>query len=138
MYVNIAILIYCELNKMFFFYSCIINNETFYYAQLIPTSLLMLINCILFVLVLRSIVDKSFKSKTNQRVKSKQKPLPVVAFGITLLFGLTWCFAFLAIGKARLIFQWLFSITCGSQGFFLFLFFVVFNSEIRKHCVQYY
>ena len=46
--------------------------------------------------------------------------------------GLSWVFAFLAIGKARTTFQYLFTITSTSQGFLIFLMFTARDPVVRS------
>ena len=57
--------------------------------------------------------------------------------GVMFLFGLTWLFAAFTFTIAgnnvlRIIFQALFTIFASFQGFFIFLFFCVFNKEARE------
>ena len=69
-------------------------------------------------------------------MNSNERPLPVVSIGLILLMGLSWIVAFFAVGEASKFVQWIFFITCGSQGLFIFLFFVLFNRHIRQlYCI---
>ncbi len=57
--------------------------------------------------------------------------------GVMFLFGLTWLFAALTINingsnVVRIVFQILFTVSASFQGFFIFLFFVIFNREARE------
>ncbi len=70
------------------------------------------------------------------------KPMTVIRLlvsisGIMFLFGLTWLFAVFTFQIAgdnvsRTIFQILFTVFASFQGFFIFLFFVIFNREARE------
>ena len=55
-------------------------------------------------------------------------PLQILVF----YSGLSWMFAFLAIGKARTTFQYLFTITSTSQGFLIFLMFTARDPVVRS------
>ena len=55
-----------------------------------------------------------------------------ITFTCNVLLGTTWTFALLAVGKATLIFQWLFCVFNSLQGFFIFYFYTVRNQDVRK------
>jgi hypothetical protein len=55
-----------------------------------------------------------------------------VALAIVVLLGLTWCFGTLAIGSARLIFQYLFCVFNSLQGFAIFWFHCIRQPEVRQ------
>ncbi|KAL8576911.1 hypothetical protein ACOMHN_067361 [Nucella lapillus] len=48
------------------------------------------------------------------------------------LLGLTWVFGLAAVNKDLIIFQYLFALFNTLQGFFIFLFHCVFNTEVRQ------
>ena len=52
--------------------------------------------------------------------------------GIMILFGFSWAFAAFTVKGASEVFQFLFVVFNSLQGFFIFLFFVVFAKEARK------
>lgn len=49
-----------------------------------------------------------------------------------VVLGLTWTFGVLAVNYLRDVFQWAFCIFNGLQGFYIFLFFVVCNPDVKK------
>ena len=102
---------------------------------MIPAAICMIINIVLFVIDIIGVLKTKCKTKLN-RSQSNRRLFRFVVFGVVILVGLPWCFAFFAIGKATMVFQWLFSITMSAQGFFIFIYFVVLNSEIRTFISQ--
>jgi len=58
--------------------------------------------------------------------------LLISIMGVMVLFGLTWVFAALTISEASVVFQILFAAFNSLQGFFLFLFFCVFNEDAQN------
>ena len=54
------------------------------------------------------------------------------ALAIMVLLGLTWVFGALAIGDAKLVFEYLFCIFNALQGFFIFVFYCARQPEVRK------
>ena len=107
---------------------------------MIPAAIIMIINIVLFLMDIIGVLETKFKSKLN-RSHSSRRPFRYVVFGVIVLIGLPWAFAFFAVKKATMVFQWLFCITSSAQGFFIFIYFVVLNSEIRKiisqmHCFK--
>ena len=55
-----------------------------------------------------------------------------IAFGCSILLGLTWLFAILAVGKLTDTFQWLFCIFNSFQGFFIFMFNTARVNDVQK------
>ena len=102
---------------------------------MIPAAICMIINIVLFVIDIIGVLKTKCKTQLNQ-TQSNRRPFQYVVFGVVILVGLPWCFAFFAIGKATMLFQWLFSITMSAQGFFIFIYFVVFNPEVRTFISQ--
>lgn len=70
----------------------------------------------------------SGRTCTGDVVRSTLKSL-VVLFP---LLGITWLFGLLVFATQNVVFQYLFSLFNTMQGFFIFLFHCLFNSEIRK------
>ncbi len=76
--------------------------------------------------------------RSNQKMSFKTAlRLLVSVSGVMFLFGLTWLFAALTINinssnAVRTVFQILFTVFASFQGFFIFLFFVIFNGEARE------
>ena len=105
-----------------------VRNNAFYISVLAPVAAILLVNLTVLLVVL---------VKLHNHGKRKQiGPFPRlfadtrIAFTCNVLLGCTWVFALCAVGKAITIFQWLFCIFNSLQGLFIFLFYVVRNSEV--------
>ena len=98
-------------------------------AFLIPVALCVSVNTIAFVFILRSLIKSGSKitsTKKTSRVEQARR-----GAAISVYLGLTWISGFLAIGDAKLVFQYLFCIFNSLQGFLIFLFYCVFSTEVR-------
>ncbi len=112
----------------------------FFGAFLGPILAVLLFNVVIFIWVIVILVRHT--RGQIKRSKEKMKPKTVVRLlisisGIMFLFGLTWLFAAFTfqIGTSTVLrdaFQALFTIFASFQGFFIFLFFCVFNREARE------
>ncbi len=112
----------------------------FFGAFLGPIFAVLLFNVVIFIWVIVILVRHT--RGQVKRSSEKIKPRTVIRLlisisGIMFLFGLTWLFAALTfqIGDSnvlRTIFQALFTVFGSFQGFFIFLFFCVFNKEARE------
>ena len=49
------------------------------------------------------------------------------------LLGITWLFGILALDTKTIVFQYFFAILNSLQGFFIFIFHCLLNSEVRKY-----
>ncbi|XP_022326973.2 adhesion G-protein coupled receptor G7-like isoform X2 [Crassostrea virginica] len=121
-------------------YYCWMSPTPFYYAFLIPMALIIIVNCIVFALVLKSLLNRPKGLQSNQS-EAKQAMMNLkAALSIFILLGLTWIFGILAIEDARVIFSYIFTILTTFQGFFIFILFVArekqFRSYWRKLCCQ--
>jgi len=73
------------------------------------------------------------RGRTNEQMSTaKAIRLLISIMGVMVLFGLTWVFAALTISEASVVFQILFAAFNSLQGFFLFLFFCVFNEDAQN------
>ena len=109
--------------------SCWIKYPAFYFFFLIPVAMIMLLNCTVFVLVLRQIISASDFVSTNYSSKSKLKTRLRGAMIMIILLGLTYLFAVFAVGKARVVFYYLFVIFNTLQGLFIFIFYCVYKVD---------
>ena len=83
---------------------------------------------------------KNWKMKLKHKKQPEDKALSakftikliISIAGVMLLFGLTWFFGVFTIMGASKVFQYLFVITNGFQGFFFFLFNCVLSTEGRE------
>ena len=100
-----------------------------------PVMALLTFNLVIFVMVVIVLVKHS--RKRIQTIKHKSVKVTIRTLismvGIVFLFGLTWVFgAFTTTQKSQLPFLILFVVFSSFQGFFVFLFFCVFNGDARQ------
>ncbi|KAK7112540.1 adhesion G-protein coupled receptor G4-like [Littorina saxatilis] len=107
---------------------CWMSLTPFYYAFLAPVCLVMLSNIIVYVMVVVNICRRNniASSGTNKRAVGIRAS--VACF---IVLGLSWVFAFFAIEDARVVFQYLFTITTSLQGFLVFLVFTARDPNVR-------
>ncbi|XP_072030168.1 uncharacterized protein [Amphiura filiformis] len=95
-----------------------------------PVLAIIAINCVVIVMAMKAFTSvKSFKDKDDkEKMKSTLKAMVVML----PLLGLTWFFGVFAHipGTGGLAFMYIFAICNGLQGFFLFVFHIVFNAEV--------
>lgn len=111
---------------------CVVRGIPFYFAILLPVAVVLVGNMIVLVLVLRGIKDGSQLVKDSRAEKNKKLTQARIAFACAILLGMTWVFAMLAIGELRDFFQWMFCIFNSLQGFFIFVFYTLRSSEVRR------
>ena len=92
---------------------------------------ILLMNSIVFGLVLYQIVNVSGGISINKNSKSKIRTQLQGAVIIIILLGLTYLFAIVAIGKASVVFHFLFSIFNSLQGLFIFIFYCLLKKDTR-------
>ncbi|KAK7478683.1 hypothetical protein BaRGS_00030068, partial [Batillaria attramentaria] len=118
---------------------CWLTGVAFYVAFVAPVCLILLFNAISFLLVLRGILGLT-NNKLNRTKSSETAQKLRRAVGVVILLGLTWVFGFLAIDDtSQLVFNYLFAIFNSLQGLFIFLFYCVFNKDVRaayKRCFR--
>ena len=111
--------------------SCWLSPVPFYAALLGPVFLVMVFNTVIFILLAHKLMQKG-KVQSTKKETTKTRLRRVVAVMIAL--GLTWLFALLTINDSYgvgLVFQILFTLFNTLQGLFVFVFYIVLNSEIR-------
>ncbi|XP_064387784.1 uncharacterized protein LOC135335951 [Halichondria panicea] len=112
----------------------------FFGAFLAPIFAVLLFNMVIFIWVIVILLKhtRGNMKRSNQKMSFKTAlRLLVSVSGVMFLFGLTWLFAALTINinssnAVRTVFQILFTVFASFQGFFIFLFFVIFNGEARE------
>lgn len=116
--------------------SCILAGEKFLYITITPIAIIMILNIVLFGPVIKSIFNHlSVKDKMLNSKKIKKRAFTTIS--CSLILGLTWSFGFfMAIDVSRLLFEWLFCIFNGLQGFFIFIFYVAKNKESRNEWMK--
>ncbi|XP_070554179.1 adhesion G protein-coupled receptor L3-like isoform X2 [Ptychodera flava] len=95
-----------------------------------PAITIMAVNLLVLILVVRVVVSASQNSghKQNDNVKAGVKS----SLLLLPLLGITWCFGLFATGEETLVFLYIFAVLNSLQGLFIFLFHVVYNSEVRS------
>ncbi|CAH1797503.1 unnamed protein product [Owenia fusiformis] len=94
-----------------------------------PAILILLMNSVLLAFVVRAIMKATIVHKRSdyQHVKAGLKG----TLTLTPILGLTWAFGLLAVKEELVAFSYIFAILNSMQGVFVFLFFIVGNSEVR-------
>eukprot|EP00731_Ephydatia_muelleri_P003801 Em0001g3801a len=111
---------------------CFINNTVAFFAAFLgPILLVLLFNMIIFIAVMVVLVRHQWRRSKEHKGKFGSLQLMINVTSITFLFGLTWIFGALTVVRANQAFQIVFSLTNSFQGFLIFIFFCVLNSEVR-------
>ncbi|XP_072179699.1 uncharacterized protein [Diadema setosum] len=112
-----------------------------YYGVMLPVGLVLITNCVIFVLVTYRLTCGRWSLSANKNQDSKKKRQEcwrllqdLIAF--TILLGLTWVFGFLAIGDARFVFNVLFLVFNSLQGLGFFFMFGLRQKAIRDHWLR--
>ena len=104
---------------MFISFSCRLHGVPFIVAFFTPVTLIILGNIVTFCFIIRSLLTSGANVTSIQRVSDYQQARRALA--IMVLLGLTWLFGILAIGDAKLAFQYLFCIFNTLQGLSVFI-----------------
>ena len=115
-----------------FMCSCFINNTGVFFAAFLgPMLLLLSFNMIVFIVIIVVLVRHQLRRATEHNRKFGIRQLMINVTSIAFLFGLTWIFGALTVINAKKAFQIVFSLANSFQGFLIFIFFCVLNSEVR-------
>ncbi|XP_022779945.1 adhesion G protein-coupled receptor L4-like [Stylophora pistillata] len=102
------------------------------YAFVGPALAIILVNAVILIMVIREII----KIQTNGISRSTKFDLIKSGFKSSVvllpLLGVTWLFGILALDRNTIVFQYLFALCNSLQGFLIFVFHCLLNSEIRK------
>ena len=115
--------------------SCFLSHPgAFWGAFLVPIFVIILFNIVIFIWVIVVLVRHTRGTAARKKEAVSNKTiirLMISISGVMFLFGLTWLFAILtfSVTGLRETFQILFTVFNSFQGFFIFLFFCVFNKE---------
>ena len=129
--------LHISINHLIFYciYSCFLSHPgAFWGAFLVPIFAVMLFNIVVFIWVIVILVRHTRGTAARKKEAVSNKTiirLMISISGVMFLFGLTWLFAILtfSVTGLREAFQILFTVFNSFQGFFIFLFFCVFNKE---------
>ena len=119
-------------------YSCFLSHPgAFWGAFLAPIIVVLIFNFVIFIWIIVVLIrhTKGIAARKKESVSNKTILRLIISIsGVMFLFGLTWLFAILtfSVTGLRETFQILFTIFNSLQGFFVFLFFCVFNNEARE------
>ncbi|XP_041452563.1 uncharacterized protein LOC121405705 isoform X2 [Lytechinus variegatus] len=102
---------------------------------MVPIAIIILFNLFVMVRVVRQIAKMADGPTLQSDVKSRVRHGVKAIFVLLPIMGLTWVFAFLAIERASVVFQYIFVISNSFQGVFIFFVHFVRNSEVR-HAVK--
>ena len=117
--------------------SCFINNTGVFFAAFLGPMLLVLsFNMIIFIVVIVILVRHQLRRSKEHNRKFGTLQLMINVTSIAFLFGLTWIFGALTVVNAKQVFQIAFALTNSFQGFFIFIFFCVLNSDVRLLCTR--
>ncbi|XP_070567268.1 adhesion G-protein coupled receptor G6-like [Ptychodera flava] len=110
---------------------CWLSRYPFYGAFLAPLCFVLIFNSVIYCLVINQLCRLDTRAMaTNERYGYLAQLR--AAIGLMVLLGLTWVFAFFAIGQASLVFNYLFAIFNSLQGLFIFVFHCAMKKEIQK------
>ncbi|XP_041471443.1 adhesion G protein-coupled receptor L3-like isoform X3 [Lytechinus variegatus] len=94
-----------------------------------PVIVVISVNLIVLIMVVRVIVKSASAHKKDNydHIKAGVKG----ALILVPILGLGWVFGFLSLGRATLVFTYLFVVIVALQGVLIFLLYCAFNSEVR-------
>nr|CAD7437413.1 unnamed protein product [Timema bartmani] len=111
---------------------CHLTGKSLYLGVILPASMFIFVNLFVFVKVIDSVLrgpDGKVRSNPDRNLVYSQLRLGVVLF---FLLGLSWVFGIiLSLNPNTIIFSYLFCLTATTQGFVMFLFFVVCDPSTR-------
>ena len=112
-------------------FSCVIRGYSFYVAVLLPTAAILLANVVVLILAMRGLTKGGNKLKASKTGNKEFFRQARIAFACSVVLGLTWLFAILAVVELTDTFQWLFCIFNSFQGFFIFIFYTARNNDAK-------
>ncbi|XP_055742682.1 adhesion G-protein coupled receptor D1-like isoform X2 [Salvelinus fontinalis] len=101
------------------------------WAFVAPALFVIVVNIVILISVMRII---SRISSENYKVHGDANAVKLTAKAVAVLLpilGISWIFGVLAINDHALMFQYMFAVFNSLQGFFIFLFHCLLNSEVR-------
>ncbi|XP_065370992.1 uncharacterized protein LOC135963143 [Calliphora vicina] len=116
---------------------CYPSGLSFYIGIVLPITLVIIANLVIFVVVIYNILKHPAGSirHTEKSIAISQIRLLVLLF---FLLGFTWIFGLLNAMKAGLVFSYLFCLTATLQGFILFVYFVLMDPVTRRMWYGYF
>lgn len=106
---------------------CYPQGWAFYLGVLLPVGGIIVVNLIIFCVVIYKIsIRKNLRTNEQNMARSQLR----VSIFLFFLLGLTWIFGLLT--KANIVFYYLFCVTGATQGFVLFIYFVIMDPITRN------
>ncbi|KAK3595406.1 hypothetical protein CHS0354_008838 [Potamilus streckersoni] len=116
---------------------CWMKLEALYYTFVIPICLIILVNAIIFIMV----TWKIFRRPKGMTINQSEWKMTLLSFkaalSIFVILGLTWIFGVVALGGAKVVFQYIFVILNAFQGFFIFLLFTAREKQVRDQWARF-
>ncbi|XP_059149190.1 adhesion G-protein coupled receptor G6-like [Physella acuta] len=112
---------------------CWVQRPEFYYVVVGPVLFTLVVNCTVFLMILHQLLRLSRLSGQTSLNESSTKRLARnfrSAVSLFVLLGLTWVFAFMAIGAANTVFTYLFALFSSLQGLFMFTLYCLLKEEV--------
>lgn len=117
----------------FFFCSCWLSvQKGTIWSFVVPVILIALANSIILGMVVKEILRLNHPTTENSTKYQSARSGVQSAIVLLPLLGITWLFGVLTFNSDTLAFQYLFAIFNSIQGFFIFLFHCLLNSEVRR------
>ena len=114
-------------------------GPSFYYGLLLPIGIILIFNTVIFSIVIyritcgrKQVGNTTSGSQNGPKASAEMLRRAQNAVAIGTLLGLTWVFGFLAIGRAQLAFNVLFTVFNSLQGVFIFLLFCLRQPDVQK------
>ncbi|KAM7360035.1 uncharacterized protein ACRADG_002921 isoform 1-T8 [Cochliomyia hominivorax] len=110
---------------------CYPSGYSFYLGIVLPITLVILANLVIFLIVIYNILQNPAGSirHTEKNLALSQIRILVLLF---FLLGFTWIFGLLNAMNSGLVFSYLFCLTATLQGFILFIYFIVMDPRTRR------
>ncbi|XP_048865233.1 cadherin EGF LAG seven-pass G-type receptor 1-like isoform X2 [Brienomyrus brachyistius] len=103
-------------------------HDTLIWSLFGPSSLVVLVNGVIFTLALRATCGRRHRSLAKSGIISALRS----AFLLLLLISATWLLGLMAVNSDIMVFHYLFAAFCCLEGIFVFLFYCVFSKDVRK------
>ncbi|XP_021350237.1 adhesion G protein-coupled receptor L4-like isoform X2 [Mizuhopecten yessoensis] len=100
------------------------------YSFVGPAVGVILVNIIIIFCVMKALYSSQFI-----RTKTEKQKIATGVRSVTVLLpvlGVTWLFGVISVNDDLIVFQYLFAVTNSLQGFFIFLFYCIFNVPVRR------
>ncbi|CAL1531612.1 unnamed protein product [Lymnaea stagnalis] len=110
---------------------CWMSLPAFYYSFVIPVGLIVLTNIVVYIMVVVSLCRREDMTQHSSRIQNQNVVNIRASFVCFFVLGLSWIFGFLALGDARVVFQYIFCISASLQGFVIFAMMTARDKNVR-------